>query len=341
MSARLFLQTHKDPQMRSYHVAALLRVFCFAMLCAGLVMLSSSASTAQSVDNGGWQTDLDVGVPFPTGPNTTVIPRSNPDTPSQDPQTNTVAVELMAFLTAEGQQIDRGLVWRIFKVSDQSGSRNELLTTQRAASPTVRLKPGDYLINASFGRAHLTRKFTVREDSGVLTERFVLNAGGLRLKAMIDGSKPQRNTVTYSIYEGELNQSGDRDLVLANVRPELIIRLNAGIYHIISKYGDANAKVAADVTVEAGKLTEAMISHTAARVTFKLVTREGGEALPGTQWTLKTENGEIVKRSVGALPTHIIAPGTYSITAKAGGQDYQRQFEVGSGDIAEVEVLRQ
>ncbi|MCK9912438.1 hypothetical protein MXD81_25005, partial [Microbacteriaceae bacterium K1510] len=83
-------------------------------------------------------------------------------------------------------------------------------------------------------------------------------------------------------------------------------------YRIVSRYGDANAKVEADVTVEAGKLTEATISHSAARVTFKLVTRIGGEALPDTQWTVQTPDGQMVLQSIGALPTHILAPGTYS-----------------------------
>ncbi len=76
--------------------------------------------------------------------------------------------------------------------------------------------------------------------------------------------------------------------MLIHAKPNVIIRLNAGIYHIVSTYGDANAKVEADVNVEAGKLTEATVSHSAARVTFKLVTRIGGEALPDTQWTVQT-----------------------------------------------------
>ena len=43
-----------------------------------------------------------------------------------------------------------------------------------------------------------------------------------------------------------------------------LVRLNAGIYRIVSTYGDANATVEADVTVEAGKLSEASVTHSAA-----------------------------------------------------------------------------
>ncbi len=104
------------------------------------------------------------------------------------------------------------------------------------------------------------------------------------------------------------------------VKPGVILRLNAGIYHLVSTYGDANANVKSDVTVEAGKLTEAQISHTAGKVTFKLVQRAGGEAIADTQWVIQTPTGEEVKSSVGALPTHILAPGTYTVVATSQGQ---------------------
>jgi hypothetical protein len=151
--------------------------------------------------------------------------------------------------------------------------------------------------------------------------------------------KPAAHTVTYDIYSGERDQSGNRTRVLSRAKPNVVLRLNAGIYHIVSTYGDANAQVKADVNVEAGKLTEATVSHSAARVTFKLVTRLGGEALPDTQWTIQTPAGEVVKRSVGALPTHILSPGDYTIIAKSGARAFKRDFTLAGGQTAQVEVL--
>lgn len=297
---------------------------------------------AQAIDNGGWQTDLDVGAPFPTSPNLTVIPRTQPNQRKQPKkQAKNSGVKLLAFLTEDGQRIDRGLVWRIYEQQASSDTQPRLLETRRSASPTVQLKPGDYLINAAFGRAHLTRKLKVSSDQKQQTERFVLNAGGLRVRAQVDSSLPGQNKITYNIYEGERDQSGERALVLANIRPNLIIRLNSGIYHIVSTCGDANATVSADITVESGKLSEASLTHAAARVTFKLVTTNGGEARPGTRWTLRTSNGEIIKQSVGALPTHVVAPGDYTIVGRLRGQDYQRDFTITSGESREVEVLIQ
>jgi hypothetical protein len=128
--------------------------------------------------------------------------------------------------------------------------------------------------------------------------------------------------------------------VMTGAKPGLVIRLNAGIYNIVGTYGDANAVARSDVTVEAGKLTEATLSHAAAKVTFRLVARAGGDAIADTQWNVANAQGETVKESVGALPTHVLAPGTYTVSAKNAGEVFQRKFTVQAGDAAQVEVLR-
>ncbi len=275
--------------------------------------------------------------PGPTVPaNTTVVPRAT----AIDGETSDGNVTLVALLTADGQRIDKGLVWRIFE--SQPGPRDapKLIMTKREASPSVKLAPGEYVINASFGRADITRKIVVAPGKPS-RENFVLNAGGLKVKVLVDGVEPPLHTTAYDILSGERDQSDNRIRVLAGAKPNIINRLNAGIYRIVSHYGDANAKVEADVTVEAGKLTEATVSHSAARVTFKLVTRVGGEALPDTQWIVQTPDGEVVTRSVGALPSHILAPGNYSVTAKSSDRAFKRDFTVANGEVAQVEVLMQ
>lgn len=270
-----------------------------------------------------------------TIPNTTVVPRTETPVDENAP----AKINLVALLTADGQQIDQALVWRVYEDSS-AGVDSKLLVTRREPSPTLELKPGSYIVNAAFGRADVTRKITVAPGSSI-SEKFVLNAGGLRVKVLVDGNPPSPNTVSYDILSGERDQLDNRTRIMGRAKPDLIVRLNAGIYRIVSTYGDANATVEADVTVEAGKLTEAVISHSAARVTFKLVTHEGGDALPDTQWVVQTPEGEIVKRSVGALPTHILAPGTYTIIAKNGTRAFKRDFTLSDGDIAQVEVLMQ
>jgi hypothetical protein len=250
-----------------------------------------------------------------------------------------VLVHLVARLTADGDELDQGLVWRVFGHTPENESQNTLLVTKKDASPTVKLKPGDYIVNAAFGRAHITRRISVKPGGAdPAVEQFVLNAGGLRLKAVVGGADAPHNTVSYTIYS-DRDQTDTRKVVISSARPGVIVRLNAGIYHIVSTYGDCNAVVASDVTVEAGKLTEATVTHSAAKATFKLVQRAGGEALPDTQWTIQGADGDEVKESVGALPTHILAPGVYTVIAKSQGKTFQREITLANGETTQVELV--
>jgi hypothetical protein len=295
-----------------------------AALAATLCLSANAAVAQQPPGPSAWQTGIaPSGVPAPTAP-----------------AGATSSVRLEALLTDEGQRIEQGLVWRVFTAKPDTDGRPRLVATHREPAPTLKVAPGDYSINVAFGRANLTRKITVKPGDGA-AEKFVLNAGGLKLMADIGGAEPLPNAITYSIQSDERDQFGNRATIMSGAKPGLVIRLNAGIYQLTSTYGDANAIVRADVTVEAGKLTEAQISHVAAKVAFKLVNEPGGDAVADTQWSIQTPSGEIVKESVGALPIHVLAPGTYAAFAKKTGKSYRRDFLVRAGDVVQVEVVIQ
>jgi hypothetical protein len=314
--------SHRERAARRWRDAAL-------AVCA-VIALSTPAAAQQP----GWQP-----VPGDGPANTTIIPRTAVETKAAPATTGELA--LVAYLTDDGQRIDQGLVWRVFQDAGNTDAKPKLVNTSREQTPVLKLAPGDYVVNAAFGRAHLTRKVKI-EAGGKAQERFVLNAGGLRVSAQLatGGPAPER-TVVYEIQSGETDQLGNRTRIMGGGRPGVIVRLNAGIYHIVSTYGDANAVVRADVTVEAGKLTEAVVNHPGARVTFKLVTQAGGEAQADTQWSLINNQGETVKDSVGALPTHILAPGAYIVNAKLRGRSFKRSFRVNAGETAQIEVVMQ
>jgi len=334
----------------------LLRLIAAALAAIWLVPPPVSA---QQQGPASWQTDTSStspqappasGAPNPGAgppgvtvpPNTTVVPRSaTPEAKAAPLAAGGGQVSLVALLTQDGQSIEQGLVWRVFRDKPGPDGKLKLVSMNREPSPSLRLEAGDYIVNVAFGRAHLTRRITVSGERP-LQERFVLNAGGLRLvPALGNGEAIGDKTVTYDIFSDERDQYGQRIRVMGGAKPGLIIRLNAGIYNIVGTYGDANAVARADVTVEAGKLTEATLTHAAAKVTFKLVARTGGDAIADTQWNIANAHGETVKESVGALPTHIFAPGTYTVSARNAGEVFQRTFTVHAGQAAQVEVVRQ
>lgn len=261
------------------------------------------------------------------------------DAPATPPAKGLTPVSLTARLTDSSDPIDAGLIWRIFDAKANGEGKYNLLSTYRTGQLTEALSPGEYMVNAAYGLAHLTK--TIQVQAGQSYEDiFVLNAGGLRLGAILTtGSVLPPNSVRYDIFAGEADQFGNRKKILGDAKPGLVIRLNAGAYHIVSVYGDANAVVRADVAVESGRLTDATINHSAAKVTFRLVLKPGGEALADTQWNVLTLGGDVVKESAGALPTHILEAGSYSVLARHDGKNYTHQFEVKPGEPAQVEVL--
>ena len=69
------------------------------------------------------------------------------------------------------------------------------------------------------------------------------------------------------------------------------------------------------------------------RGAFSRGNRAGGEALPDTHWTIQTQTGELVKESVGALPSHVLAPGDYQVVAKSGGRLFKKSFSIKDGEM--------
>jgi len=303
-----------------------------AALLAAMVAgwLAASPAAAQST-----------GEQQPPQGNVTIVPRSTPAPDAQAASSSgAVQLALSASMTDDGQLIDQGLVWRVYRDKPGTDGRPRLVSLHRDARPTLRLEPADYVINVAYGRANLTRKITVAAGRPA-QERFVLNAGGLRTTLQLPGIDPMAERATvFDVYSDERDQLGQRKLLVSGMRPGVVLRLNAGIYSLVSTYGDANAIARADVAVEAGKLTEVTLTHQAAKVTLRLVARQGGEAIADTQWVITTRQGEIVKESVGALPSHILAPGAYIATAKNAGLAFQREFTVQGTQPIQVEVVR-
>jgi hypothetical protein len=248
-------------------------------------------------------------------------------------------VTVTASLTQGSQPIAQGLVWRVFRDKSAAGGKGLLISTHREASPTLRLDPGTYWINVALGRVNLTRKITVTGDQ-IDKAHFVLNAGGLRLiPVLAKGEAANLKLVAFDVESDERDEHGQRTKVVTGAKAGVVLRLNAGLYSILSTYGDANAVARADVSVEAGKLSEVRVTHPAAEVSFKLVSRGGGDAIADTQWSVATSKGEVVKESSGALPTHILAPGAYTVRAKHAGRLYRRDFAVKAGDTTLVELV--
>jgi hypothetical protein len=301
-----------------------LRLF-LVWLCAALFLLPVSMAVAQEKDG---VSDLKL-----PGISSYATPKS--ETPLA--LGGGGAITLSAQLTDKGTDITRGLVWRVFKPEAVNG-KLPMVASAHGGSAVFQLEPGSYLVHASYGRAGATKRITVGKEAK--RESLVLDAGGLKLDAVLSGGvRIPPKKLRFSIYEGTAEANGDRALIIPDVEPNSVVRLNAGIYHVVSTYGAVNAVIRSDIRVEAGKLTEATVEHHAAEITMKLVRETGGEAIADTSWSLLNESGDPIKETVGAFASMVLAEGDYTIIAKNRDRIYQKDFTVVAGQNQEIEVL--
>ncbi len=253
------------------------------------------------------------------------------------PQTVKHELILEAKLTEKGNAIEKGLLWRIYSARENSDGKLNSIGSGKGGTTSFSLPAGTYLVHASFGRAGATKRITLARGGGHQT--FVLNAGGLKLNAIAGSKKIISPKLRFSIYTQSEGNNSKPKAIARNVFADQIVRLNAGTYNIISEYGAINATVQADLRVSAGRLTEATLQHRAAKITLKLVSEKGGEAIADTAWSIVSNQGAVVKESDRTFPTMILASGNYTALASNGGEVFERDFIVTAGANGDVEVL--
>jgi hypothetical protein len=246
-------------------------------------------------------------------------------------------VKLVAEVTEKGARIAGGLVWRIFNaLPDQKGNLTMVAKSSEAA-PTLDLKPGNYVVHVAYGEAQASDALAVR---GTPTEKtMILDVGGLRLNAAIAGDIAiPPNLLHFDIFTAGAT-AAERSLVVGKITPGAIVTLNAGIYHVVSHFGDLNATETADLRVQPGQVTDATLYQKAAQVSFKLVTQAGGEAIADVDWMVRERGGKQLFAQSGSYPSMALEAGDYTVEAKRAGKTYSKDFTVAAGNPEEIALL--
>lgn len=249
-------------------------------------------------------------------------------------------VKFEALLTKDGKPVEQGLIWSIFSPNAGPDDKLPLVATFTGGPAQFQLAPGDYFVNVAFGRAGVTKRLRVPETGEVEKQVLILDAGGLVLNAVSGPDmRIQPDELSFTIYSSDIKEDGERGLVMDDVNANEVVRLNAGTYHVVSEYGDINAVIRADIQVDAGKLTKAVLQHKAAQISLKLCTETGGEALADTAWSVLTSAGDTISESVSPYTTVVLSEGQYTAVAHNKDKIFQRDFKVEAGKNTEVEVI--
>jgi hypothetical protein len=248
-----------------------------------------------------------------------------------------VALALAARFGKQAPAITGGLTWRIYAAKPDAQGIFRLVKENKAASPTLVLPAGDYIVHVGFGLATAVRPVSLRGPT--VHEVFDLPAGALRLEGKVGDARIPAGQISFDVYKGSQFEPGNQRPIAEHVMTGDVLAVPEGTYHVVSNYGDANAVVRSDIRVQAGKLTDITVNHRAAAITLKLVTEKGGEALANTAWSVLSLPGDVIKETLGAFPRVILAEGEYRAIARNEGKIYERKFKVVAGVDGDVEVL--
>lgn len=265
--------------------------------------------------------------PAPPAPAAQVVP----------PTTGQIALALSARFGREPPAIAAGLLWRVYADKPEPGGQFRLIKEDRNASPMFMLPPGGYIVHVTFGLASAVRRVQLRAET--VREVLEVPAGGARFEGRVGDARIPNAQIAFDVFKGSQFEGGDKRAIAEQVASGDVVLLPEGTYHVVSNYGDGNSVMRSDFRIQAAKLTDTTITHRAAKITFKLVSDKGGEALANTQWSVLTPGGDIIKESIGAFPVVILAEGDYVVVAKYEGKVFNREFKVEAGFDREIEVL--
>lgn len=280
-------------------------------------------------------TDLTATLAAPTAPENPAFTIVPPDSTA-----DAVPVRFMARLTDDGATLERDLVWTVYSLNDSDVSDEDLALNAQGGTLQSALPPGSYIAHVSYGLATLSRPLTIGSQG--IVESFTLRAGGMSLRGAISANDYLPDElVSFEVFaDGVDGNEGDTP-VIADVDERTVLVLPAGRYTVVSRYGNENSTVRAQIDVEAGQLTEAVMFHQAAQITLKLVNEPNGEALPGTSWSVLNPGGDVVSEFIGAFPTMVLTEGEYTIIARHDGQVFSRDFAVVAGVDRDEELVAQ
>ncbi len=237
----------------------------------------------------------------------------------------------------DGTPINGGLHWRVYADKPDQTGVFRLVKEDTGPQPTFVLPAGHYIIHVAFGLASAAKPVQVSRET--TREVLELSAGGVRIEARVGNVKIPTGQVSFDIFQGSQFEQSDKRPIASSVQTGAVVLVPEGTYYILSKYGDGNAVVRSDVRVQTGKLTDITVTHRAAQIMFKLVSKRGGEALANTDWAVLSPAGDTITETKGAFPRVILAEGEYKIIARNDNKVYQQDLTVIPGVDGEIEVL--
>jgi hypothetical protein len=242
----------------------------------------------------------------------------------------TEGLELAARLRIDGGYIKRAVKWTVFKRDRDLGTTGKQVFSAKLPIADMVLAPGEYRIEAEYGYARQSRNVSILPKTR-LAVTFIMNVGGIRSLSRVSGVDPSNySSARHTIFA--LPDRGPARLIAQDIRQGQIVRLAAGSYRIESRFEKGNTLAIANVTVKPGILTSLNIDHQAAFARLTLRTN-GNQKV---NWSILSHNGRWTKTGSVTRTSLILAPGSYTFSARIGNKSFTRTISLAQGKATTV-----
>lgn len=240
-------------------------------------------------------------------------------------------LELAARLSETSNLIMLPIGWTVRRAVAADALGGETVLKRDAAVTDLKLEPGDYLVEATYGYVRVAHAVRVEPGRHVgLT--LILNVGGVRALSTIEAlGLPEGVAASHRLYALNGASSG-REIVSSAGQGE-VLRLPAGAYRLESRFVPGNVVAETRVQVKPGILSSVEIAHEAGVAVLEV---PGGET--GTDWEIASEEAPWSATGSGSQATLVLAPGDYVVSASLPGQRVTQRFTVRAGETAEVRL---
>ncbi|HVX37750.1 MAG TPA: VWA domain-containing protein [Hyphomicrobium sp.] len=241
-------------------------------------------------------------------------------------------VDLSATTGTQGAAID-DLVYTIFEDDPESPNGRREVARSHASEASFILPAGTYYVSARSGAADVRQRIAVGIGETV-KQALSLNLAPLKLSAIVAGAPATAaQGVVYRIDRAD----GDNARIARAVGPDAAFTLPPGRYTVSASLAAYPLSAVQEITLEAGKPTEATLTIEGGMVSFK---PPAGIVTSDVYWEVVNDKGSAVWRKTGLDAKTLLAPGHYKVRFEAQSTRREADFDVRAGETKDVEIGR-
>lgn len=289
-------------------------------------ILKEATAASQSLQKQVEEIDKQQSQPAGQGPQAT----STNNQASSDPGT----LHVRAALADGGEKIS-ACFYVLEPQEDLQGKRKQI-NSSCGDNVVFSLPPGDYFISATAGDASVSTPLAVQ--GGQTTEHvFTLNAGYLRARAVLSEAG-EASSACFYILEAKEDLQGKHRQINSSCGEKAIFTLPAGKYLGSAASGDASKS--AEVSVQAGQITDQVFNLNAGYLRTKAALIEQGDPLSACFYVLDPKedlqgNHKSINSSCGDKAIFTLPAGDYLASATAGDASRTTKLAVQPGQITD------